>query len=151
MSAPPESRLMTVRQLQSELWRCEYCEERPCEAACPANCSPFDFIMAARVGLESDYRRSAGEILRNNPLGSVCGQVCPDKFCMAACSRKNFDGAIDIPRVQASIIARARANGGTPAFQKAPLNGKKVAVIGSGPAGIAVGGAPEIRVILSRV
>jgi Fe-S-cluster-containing hydrogenase component 2 len=42
---------MTKHQLQAELLRCEYCEEKPCKQACPANCSPFDFIMAARVGI----------------------------------------------------------------------------------------------------
>jgi len=40
--------VMTKHQLQAELLRCEYCEEKPCKEACPVNCSPFDFIMALR-------------------------------------------------------------------------------------------------------
>ena len=95
-----DSLTMTPAQLQTELLRCEYCEEKPCKQACPVNCSPFEFIMAARLGNPSDIRRSAGEIMHANPLGGVCGMVCPDTLCMAACTRKKFDGAINIPLVQ---------------------------------------------------
>ena len=129
------SRILTRHQLQTELLRCEYCEEKPCTSACPANCSPFDFIMAARVGHPSDIKRAAAEIMRSNPLGGVCGLVCPDRFCMAACSRKNFDGSINIPKVQATLVEMAKRLGGIPPFARPDSNGKKVAVIGGGPAG----------------
>ena len=66
-----DSRIMTRHQLHTELLRCEYCEEKPCTTACPVNCSPFDFIMAARVGNSSDIKRSVAEIMRSNPLGGV--------------------------------------------------------------------------------
>ncbi|NCP16705.1 dihydropyrimidine dehydrogenase, partial [bacterium] len=131
-----DSLIMTRHQLQAELLRCEYCEEKPCKAACPANCSPFDFIMAARVGNSSDFKRSAGEIMRSNPLGGVCGMVCPDKFCMAACTHKKFDGAINIPLVQATIVEMAKHLGGIPKLSTPALNGMKVAVVGGGPAGL---------------
>ena len=129
---------MTRHQLHTELLRCEYCEEKPCKEACPVNCSPFDFIMAARVGNPSDIKRSAGEIMQSNPLGGVCGLVCPDRFCMAACSRKNFDGSINIPKVQATLVEMAKRMGGIPKFSTPAPNGKKVAVIGGGPAGLGV-------------
>jgi len=131
-----DSLIMTRAQLQVELLRCEYCEERPCKEACPADCSPADFIMAARLGNPSDIRRSAAEIMHANPLGGVCGMVCPDTLCMAACTRKKFDGAINIPLVQATIIELSKRLGGIPQFSKPKLNGKKVAIIGSGPAGL---------------
>ncbi len=130
------SLIMTAAQLQTELQRCEYCEETPCREACPANCSPADFIMAARIGNPSDIRRSAAEIMHANPLGGVCGMVCPDTLCMAACTRKKFDGAINIPLVQATIIEMAKHLGGIPEFSKPKSNGKNVAVIGGGPAGL---------------
>lgn len=133
--------IMTARQLQTELLRCEYCEEKPCKIACPANCSPFDFIMAGREGNPSDIKRSAAEIIHQNPLGGVCGFVCPDRFCMAACSRKKFDGAINIPKVQATLVEMAKQMGGVPAFSKPTSNGKKVAVIGGGPAGLGTAAA----------
>ncbi|HUE98190.1 MAG TPA: FAD-dependent oxidoreductase [Anaerolineales bacterium] len=129
---------MTKHQLQTELLRCEYCEEKPCTNACPVNCSPFDFIMAARVGNPSDIKRSAAEIMSSNPLGGVCGLVCPDRFCMAACSRKEFDGSINIPKVQATLVEMAKRLGGIPKFSIPTPNGKKIAVIGGGPAGLGV-------------
>ncbi len=127
---------MTPAQLKTELLRCEYCEEKPCKEACPAHCSPADFIMAARIGNPSDIRRSAGEIMHANPLGGICGMVCPDTLCMAACTRKKFDGAINIPLVQATIVDMAKNLGGIPEFSTHIPSGKKVAVIGSGPAGL---------------
>ncbi len=128
--------IMTRFQLQTELLRCEYCEEKPCREACPAHCSPADFIMAARLGNISDIRRSAAEIMHANPLGGVCGMVCPDTLCMAACTRKKFDGSINIPMVQATIIEMAKNLGGIPEFAGPQPNGKNVAVIGGGPAGL---------------
>src|SRR4030043_787587 len=113
--------IMSNAQLQSELLRCEYCEERPCKEACPANCSPADFIMAARVGNPSDIRRSAAESMHANPLVGVFGMVCPDTLCMAACTRVKFDGAINIPLVQASLIERAKDLGGIPEFSRPRL------------------------------
>jgi len=136
-----DSLIMTRHQLQAELLRCEYCEEKPCKAACPANCSPFDFIMAARVGNSSDFKRSAGEIMRSNPLGGVCGMVCPDKFCMAACTHKKFDGAINIPLVQATIVEMAKRLGGIPKLSIPAPNGMKVAIVGGGPAGLGAAAA----------
>jgi dihydropyrimidine dehydrogenase (NAD+) subunit PreT len=132
---------MTPAQLQTELLRCEYCEEKPCKEACPAHCSPADFIMAARIGKASDIRRSAGEIMHANPLGGICGMVCPDTLCMAACTRRKFDGPINIPLVQATIINMAEKMEGIPEFSTPTLEGKKVAVIGGGPAGLGAAAA----------
>lgn len=130
------SLILSRAQLQAELLRCEYCEEKPCKEACPANCSPADFIMAARVGNSSDIRRSAAEIMHANPLGGVCGMVCPDTLCMAACARKKFDGPINIPMVQATLVTMAKRLGGIPEFSATKQNGKKVAIVGGGPAGL---------------
>ena len=127
---------LTDAQLKKEILKCEYCEEKPCKDACPANCSPADFIIAAKTGLPSDIRRSAGEIMRNNPLGGICGIVCPDRHCMASCSHKKFDGAVNIPAVQATIIAKAKELGVMPEFDNIPPNGEKVAIIGAGPTGL---------------
>lgn len=127
---------LTEAQLQAELNRCEYCATKPCRAACPADCSPADFIMAARVGTRADFRRAAAMILGANPLGGVCGAVCPDSFCMAACARRKLDGPINIPAVQATIVRNAKAAGLSPCATP-PWNGKRIAVIGAGPAGLA--------------
>ena len=126
---------LTDAQLRAELDRCIYCEEKPCQEACPAHCSPADFIMAARGGAHSDFRRSAAMIMGSNPLGWVCGVVCPDYFCMKACSRRTFDRPIEIPAVQAAVVRKGYEYG-MPGFQRSRPNGKNVAIIGSGPAGL---------------
>jgi dihydropyrimidine dehydrogenase (NAD+) subunit PreT len=91
--------------------------------------------MAARVGGKSDYRRAAAMIMSANPLGGVCGVVCPDYFCVKACSRRCFDTPINIPAVQATVIKKANQIG-MPGFKQVKRNGKTVGVIGAGPAGL---------------
>lgn len=129
-------KFLTDAKFQCESNRCEYCEEKPCKAACPADCSPADFIMAAKCAANGDYKRAASEILSANPLGGVCGAVCPDRHCMSGCVHKTFDRALDIPMLQATIIQKAKELNVMPEFAQAKPNGKTVAVIGAGPAGL---------------
>jgi dihydropyrimidine dehydrogenase (NAD+) subunit PreA len=129
--------LLTDAQLAAEIEKCEYCAEKPCRGACPADCSPADFIMAAKVGGRSDYARAAAMIMSANPLGGVCGGVCPDTHCMRECARATFDAPVEIPAVQATIIAKARELGVFPDFAQAQLGGRRVAIVGGGPAGLA--------------
>lgn len=116
-------------QLKAELEKCLQCKTKPCMQACPVKCSPCDFIAYAKAG---DFNKAAEEILRQNPLGEVCGLICPDKFCIKACLRANIDNPIKIPNVQATIMQKARDVKVT----EIEPNGKKIAVIGLGPAGI---------------
>ncbi|MBM4354602.1 MAG: dihydropyrimidine dehydrogenase [Deltaproteobacteria bacterium] len=127
---------LTDAQLAEESARCEFCEEKPCREACPADCSPADFIMAARQGAPQDIARAAALIMTRNPLGGVCGGVCPDTHCQKACVHRGFDRHIEIPAIQAAIIARAKKLGVMPKLAHPPANGRKVAVVGAGPAGI---------------
>ncbi len=141
-----EDLILPDAQFEDELWRCEYCEEQPCRTGClegetcgngcPANVSPPDFIMAARGGKPSDIQRAAALILSANPFGGVCGLVCPDRHCMQTCVHENLDSPINIPALQATIIHKARQLGVMPVFEKEKANGRKVAVIGAGPAGL---------------
>ena len=127
---------LTDAQLKAESERCEYCEEKPCREACPADCSPADFIMAAKGGEKADYKRAAVLIMGANPLGGVCGAVCPDKHCMAACARTGLDAPINIPAFQATVIQKAKELGIMPRFDIPASNGRKAAVLGGGPAGL---------------
>jgi dihydropyrimidine dehydrogenase (NAD+) subunit PreT len=127
---------LTDAQLRAEVLRCQFCETKPCARGCPAGCSPADFIMAARCGEPSDYRRAAAHILAHNPLGGVCGSVCPDTLCMARCTRRGFDAAVDIPGIQAAIVRKARQLGALPRFEPLPATRERVAVVGAGPAGL---------------
>jgi NADPH-dependent glutamate synthase beta subunit-like oxidoreductase/dihydroorotate dehydrogenase/Pyruvate/2-oxoacid:ferredoxin oxidoreductase delta subunit len=132
----PGNIFLTDAQLKSEIQKCEYCAEKPCKVACPCDCSPFDFIMAAKVENPSDIKRATALILSKNPIGGICGSVCPDWHCMEACVHEKFDSPVKIPAVQATIIAKARAMGVMPKFARPKLNGKRVAIIGAGPAGL---------------
>ena len=119
MSTTSSTLYLTDAQLRAELDKCEYCEERPCLEACPCHCSPADFIMAARCGEPSDLRRAAALIMGKNPLGGVCGLVCPDHHCMAACVHGGLDSAVNIPAVQGTLIKRAKDAGVMPQFTPA--------------------------------
>jgi|LSQX01.3.fsa_nt_gb glutamate synthase (NADPH/NADH) small chain len=136
----PTNPILTDAQLRAEIEKCEFCEEKPCKEACPCDCSPADFIMAAKLGTPADFKRAAAEIMTMNPFGGICGMVCPDTLCMAACVHKKMDCAVNIPAVQATIVAKAREYGAFPEYAKAKLNGMKVAVVGAGPAGLAAAG-----------
>jgi NADPH-dependent glutamate synthase beta subunit-like oxidoreductase/dihydroorotate dehydrogenase len=133
---PHQTSYFSAGQFEAEIRRCEDCQEKPCQQACPCDCSPADFIKAVKIGHPSDYARAAAQILAKNPLGGICGLVCPDKHCMAACSHKKFDSAINIPKLQATIIERAKQLGVMPRFERQASLGQKVAVIGAGPAGL---------------
>ena len=136
---------LTDAQLAAELSKCEYCEEKPCLEACPAHCSPADFIKAMEVGLPSDVQRAAALIMGKNPLGGICGMVCPDFHCMAACVHRKLDSAVNIPMVQAAIIQRAKELDVMPQFEAVEPSGKRVAVIGGGPAGLGAAGVMARR------
>jgi NADPH-dependent glutamate synthase beta subunit-like oxidoreductase/dihydroorotate dehydrogenase/Pyruvate/2-oxoacid:ferredoxin oxidoreductase delta subunit len=128
---------LTDAQLEYEAEKCENCEEKPCKDACPAQCSPMDFILAAKVGLPSDFKRAAARIFTANPLGGICGIVCPETHCMSACVYKNMNRPVNIPAVQATIIEKAKQLGVMPSFPGIKKNGKEVAIIGAGPSGLA--------------
>lgn len=128
---------LTDAKLKNEIEKCEYCSEKPCKEACPADCSPADFIMAAKTGEKSDYKRAAALIMGNNPFGGTCGAVCPDWHCMKACVHNTFDSPLNIPAIQAAIILKAKELGVMPEFEKPGPNGKKAAIVGGGPAGCA--------------
>jgi dihydropyrimidine dehydrogenase (NAD+) subunit PreA len=146
--------ILTDAQLAREISRCEYCEEKPCREGCPCHCSPADFIMAAKLASPADLQRAAAEIMSQNPFGGVCGVVCPDRFCQAKCTHLGFDRPLEIPSIQATVVARAKALGVFPRLEPvAPTDaaagmgtgrgnsGPRVAIVGAGPAGIAAAGA----------
>ena len=123
---------LTKLQLQAELNRCLNCKTQPCMTACPVSCNPQEFIRHAKEG---EWQQAVHAIVRNNPMGMTCGLICPDKFCMKACTRCHIDFPINIPRVQATILNSYR-NETDDKVIGAP-NGKKIAIVGAGPAGMA--------------
>ncbi len=119
-------------QFEAELERCLNCASKPCMSACPVNCSPQEFIQHAKKG---EYKEAVASICKNNPMGHTCGLICPDQFCMKACLRGKIDFPINIPLVQATLINKYR-NDMVDGNKKSD-NGKKIAIVGAGPAGMA--------------
>ena len=116
-------------QFEAEINKCLHCSAKPCQAACPVHCSPCDFIALAK---ENRLAEAAQIIREQNPLGHCCGLGCPDHLCQRACIRGKIDVPVNIPAIQAYILNQT----GSEVLNLPALNGKKVAVIGSGPAGL---------------
>lgn len=104
----------------------------PCEAACPLQMDIPNYIIAIAQG---NFKQALSIIRESNPLPSICGRVCHHP-CEAECNRKVIDGEVAIEWLKR--YAADRANGEKPA--PAPRNKKeKVAIVGSGPAGLTAG------------
>ena len=91
----PKQLYLNHAQLNAEINRCLNCKNQPCMKACPAGCNPHDFIQFAK---NNDFDKAVKVITQANPMGQTCGLVCPDKFCMKACTRANIDFSINIPK-----------------------------------------------------
>lgn len=104
----------------------------PCHSTCPANIDIPSFM--AHIGY-GDYRAAIEVITRDNPFPLTCGLVCPAP-CESACVRNGSDGAVFIRPMKAWAAEHCLAEGGYPQPEIAPLTGKKVGIVGSGPAGL---------------
>ena len=103
----------------------------PCRLGCPTaeNIQRYIFLVT-----EGEYEQAWRAIMESNPMPSVTGRVCFHP-CMEKCTRKDFDEAINIPAVERALGDRGLDNPGW--MKKAKASRKeKVAVIGSGPAGL---------------
>ncbi len=115
--------------MQTEADRCLNCPNKPCASACPIGCDPQFFIQKVK---EHDLKAAAKAIREKNPLGEICGLVCPKKLCMQACVRSKIDYPINIAKIQATVLADET----TDDFSVCIPQKEKMAVVGAGPAGI---------------
>jgi len=99
----------------------------PCNAVCPAGNDVQRFIQAAAHG---DYDAALAVLLETSPLPGVCGRVCPAP-CMNTCNRAAFDEGVNVREIERFVADRA--NWPDPVQ---PWRRQRVAVVGSGPAGI---------------
>ncbi len=153
-SQPPDIRRQNIlevalgystEQAKLEALRCLQCKNAPCVAGCPVKIDIPGFIKAVA---EDDLELAANIIRRNSLLPAVCGRVCPQETqCQALCTvgraLKEVDLSVSIGRLERFVADWQRGQPSQKAPEVQPETGKRVAVIGSGPAGVTV--AADVR------
>ena len=115
--------------------RCYFCHDAPCMTACPTSIDIPLFIRQIATGTPE---AAAKTIFSQNILGGMCARVCPtETLCEEACVRETAEGKpVEIGRLQRFATDTLMAQGKHP-FSRLPPTGRKVAVVGAGPAGLA--------------
>jgi len=128
----------SLEQAQEEASRCILCPKRSCVEGCPVEIDIPEFIQAIRDG---DMPEAVRILKSKNSLPGICGRVCPQETqCEATCSLAKKEAPIAIGRLERYVADWERANMASMASVN-PLpvpspTGKRVAVVGSGPAGL---------------
>ena len=115
----------TPEQAIEEAGRCLHCKAKPCVSGCPVGVPIPDFIAAVAAG---DFLQAYDIIRTTNSLPAICGRVCPqENQCEGKCVRGKKGEPVAIGRLERFV-------------EKAPANGKRVAIVGGGPAGLTCAG-----------
>jgi glutamate synthase (NADPH/NADH) small chain len=135
---PDKKPLYDTAEAIAEANRCLYCIDAPCVKACPTAIDVPTFIRKIATG---NVRGAARTILTQNILGASCGQACPvEVLCAGACVYEAWGREpIRIGRLQHFAVSEALAEK-PDLFDLAPETGKRVALVGAGPASIAAAG-----------
>ncbi len=129
----------TAEMAIEEAKRCVNCKNKPCVAACPVGIKIPEFITKVAEG---DFEGAYQIIAEDSALPAVCGRVCPQETqCEGKCTRGIKAGceAVGIGRLERFVADYHNANSAVQPIP-APSNGHKVAVVGSGPAGLTCAG-----------
>jgi len=127
----------TPEQAMEEAARCLQCKHKPCTGGCPVQVDIPAFIALVAQG---DFGAAYQVISRSSSLPAVCGRVCPqENQCEKHCVREKNGDPIAIGRLERFVADWHNAHAAD-VVNKPPQNGHKVAVVGSGPAGLACAG-----------
>ncbi|GHG23123.1 NAD(P)-dependent oxidoreductase [Paracoccus aerius] len=129
--APP----LTRHEARVAADRCYFCHDAPCITACPTSIDIPLFIRQIATGTPD---AAAMTIFHANILGGMCARVCPtENLCEGACVRMDAEGdPVEIGALQRYATDGLMAQEGHP-FRRAAPTGKRIAVVGAGPAGLA--------------
>ncbi len=131
---------LTEEMALVEATRCLDCPDPQCVTGCPVGIDIPGFIKNVERG---EFAEAAATIKKTSALPAVCGRVCPqEKQCESQCiyHRKLKKDAVAIGYLERFVADYAREHGGGAATEPVPSNGIKVAVVGSGPSGLAFAG-----------
>ncbi|MBS6645110.1 MAG: NADPH-dependent glutamate synthase [Clostridiaceae bacterium] len=124
-------------EAMAEASRCLKCKNAKCMGGCPVSINIPGFIKEVEAG---NFEEAAKVIAESSALPAVCGRVCPQESqCEGVCIRGIKGEPISIGKLERFVADWSRENGFVPAAPE-KTNGKKVAVIGSGPAGLTCAG-----------
>ena len=124
-------------EAKEEASRCLHCMNPRCVEGCPVNIMIPDFIKCIKDG---DIKGAYEVISKSSSLPAICGRVCPqEKQCEAKCIKGIKGDAISIGSLERYVADQALINNFN-ASKKVEPNGKKVAIVGSGPAGLSCAG-----------
>src|SRR4030042_6978472 len=128
----------TEAEAQEEASRCLSCPKPQCQTACPVEVPIPQFIKCIK---EKKYAEGIAAIKSKNALPAVCGRVCPQESqCQSKCVIGKMGEPVSIGRLE-RFLADWERDHGIQLPPKNPPTGKKVAVIGAGPAGLTVAAA----------
>ncbi len=140
---PPEERAFnfeevnlgyTPQQAVAEAERCLLCAHPTCIEGCPVGIDIREFV---RLTAEERFADAADVIKRDNFLPAVCGRVCPQETqCEGACVLSKKYQPVAIGNLERFVADHERSRGGGARRVVAPKTGKRVAIVGSGPAGL---------------
>ena len=124
-------------EAMEEASRCIKCKNAKCMTGCPVSINIPGFIKEVEDG---NFEEAAKVIAQSSALPAVCGRVCPQESqCEGKCIRGIKGEPISIGKLERFVADWSRENGFVPAAPKA-TNGRKAAVIGSGPSGLTCAG-----------
>ena len=124
-------------EARAEASRCLKCKNPKCVGGCPVSIDIPGFIKEVQEG---NYEEAAKVIAKSSALPAVCGRVCPQESqCEGQCIRGIKGEPISIGKLERFVADWSRENGFVPKAAE-EKNGKKVAVVGSGPAGLTCAG-----------